>query len=604
MAGEFVQHLVQSGDLEEKQVEKLENKAEAEDTTVEGLILDEGIMEERDLFEKKSDFLNIPIKRVYPNKIPNRILRTISRKAAEHYKMIPINKEGNTLEVGMINPHDFSSRAALDFIARENNLEIERFLLLPSDFEAIIRKYRSLGKEIEAAVQELEEEREKGKGVEERGGKEEKVREKAPISKIVSVILRRGVEGRASDIHIEPFAKRVRVRFRVDGVLYSSLFFEKNMLPSMISRVKVLSDLRIDETRIPQDGRFHTKIAGRTIDFRVATFPTSEGEKVALRVLDPKNAIKEMSKLGLEGKNLRRLQESKDLPFGSMVFCGPTGCGKTTTQYAILRELNTEKVNIVSLENPVEYQIKGINQSQVKPEIGYDFASGLRQVVRQDPDIIMVGEVRDRETASLVTHAALTGHLVLFTLHTNDAVGSIPRLIDLGVEKFLVPATIKTMVSQRLVRKLCPYCKEKVKANKDEEDRIKEQVSKFSKEQRKNIEVPEPLYIYKPKGCPNCNNSGFKGRIGIFETLIMTENLENIILSQPSEESIREEARRQKMVTLEMDGILKVLEGTVALGEVIKTVQIKENVGEEEPEAAPQGKSEKPEEKKEKREEQ
>jgi len=295
-------------------------------------------------------------------------------------------------------------------------------------------------------------------------------------------------------------------------------------------------------------------------------------------VLDPKNAVRELPQLGFRGRNLELIKKAMKLPFGSIVFCGPTGSGKSTSQYAILRKLNTEGVNIVSLEDPVEYWIDGVNQSHVRPEIGYTFASGLRQVVRQDPDIIMVGEVRDRETAELVTHAALTGHLVLFTLHTNDAIGAIPRLIDLGVQKFLIPPSLKVIVSQRLIRKLCPYCKQKVKANKEEERIIKTEIEKLSPEEKKKIKITDPLYIYKPKGCPRCANKGTKGREGIFEALIMTRQLEEIIITAPSEGDIEEEARRQGMITLKQDGILKVLQGELALEEVLKSVEIKKEL--------------------------
>jgi len=284
---------------------------------------------------------------------------------------------------------------------------------------------------------------------------------------MVAVILRHAVEGNASDVHIEPEENQLRIRFRMDGTLYSSLFLPIHTHPSIVARIKILSNLRIDETRIPQDGRFSARINNKDIDFRVSTFPTKLGEKVAIRVLDPTEGLKTYQEIGLISTNLKLIKEAIVRPFGLILATGPTGSGKTTTLYAILQELNKPEVNIVTLEDPIEYFVKGINQSQIRPEINYDFSQGLRHVVRQDPDIIMVGEIRDEESASLATQAALTGHIVLSTLHTNNAIGIIPRLIDMKVKPFLLPATLNIGIAQRLAQRLCPYCKEKVKPNKE-----------------------------------------------------------------------------------------------------------------------------------------
>ena len=495
MSSDFIQHLIEKKLLSQSQFSNLQKESEKEGKPIEELIIDKGIISERDLFRKKSDFFQIPLRRVFSDQIPNSVLEEISEEAARHYKIIPLKREGDLLEVGMVNPEDFSSQSALDFIAKQKGVETKVYLIVPSDFNEVLKKYRALKEEVRTAIEELEKEEEIEKKPRKKATAVEKVVEEAPVSKIVAVILRHAVEGRTSDIHIEPFGDRLRVRFRVDGVLYSSLFLEKKLLPSVVSRLKVMSNLRIDETRVPQDGRFHLVIANREIDFRIATFPTAQGEKVAIRVLDPATAIKDVRQLGLEGKNLELVERAMKLPFGSLIFCGPTGCGKSTTQYAILRQLNNEGVNIVSLEDPVEYWINGVNQSQVRPEIGYTFAAGLRQVVRQDPDIIMVGEVRDRETAELVTHAALTGHLVLFTLHTNNAVGAIPRLVDLGVERFLIPPTVKLIISQRLIRKLCPDCKQKVLANKEEERIIREEWERLPESEKESKNSSPFIYL-------------------------------------------------------------------------------------------------------------
>jgi type IV pilus assembly protein PilB len=309
--------------------------------------------------------------------------------------------------------------------------------------------------------------------------------------------------------------------------------------------------------------------------------PTAQGEKIVLRILDPLSTVvsKALPDLGIEGRNLKILEEAQKLPFGSMVFCGPTGSGKSTSQYAILQNLNKETVNIVTLEDPVEYWIDGINQSQIRPEIGYSFAQALRQVVRQDPDIIMVGEVRDKETADLVTHAALTGHLVLFTLHTNNAVGVIPRMIDLGVEKFLIPPTLKVIVSQRLIRRLCSECKKRVKANKEQERIIREEIEKVPEKNRKNLKIPQgAIYLYEPVGCSYCANKGTKGRIGIFEIITMSREISDLILTEPSEQKIEKLAIDEGMITIKQDGIIKAVRGFVSLDEVFKAVEIKEKI--------------------------
>jgi len=576
MTPDFLQFLVQKNLLTPQIKDEILKESEEKEKSIEEIILEKKIIKEEEYFKAKSDYLKIPLKKLEKEEIPKLPFTELPEEMVKTYKVIPLARKGSILEVGMVNPEDISASSALEFMAKRKGLDIKTFLIPLSNFREALKRYQSLKEEIQKAVEELKKREEVAR---EEKPKEEKIEayiEEAPVSKIVGVILRHAVEGGASDIHIEPYGEQFRVRFRVDGILYSSLFLDKKLLPAVVSRIKIMANLRIDETRIPQDGRFHQEIAGRKIDFRVATLPTPQGEKVAIRVLDPEKAVKSLPELGLSRRNLEIIKKAMRLPFGALVFCGPTGSGKSTTQYAILRELNTEKVNIISLEDPVEYRIKGINQSQIRPEIGYTFASGLRQILRQDPDIIMVGEVRDKETAELVTHAALTGHLVLYTIHANNAIGAIPRLLDLGVERYLIPATVKIVVSQRLVRTLCPHCKQKVKANKEERRIIEEEVEKLPESERKKVKLSDPLYIYKPKGCSECANRGTVGRIGIFEILRFTKQLEEIVLGDLSEAKLQEEARRQGMITLKQDGILKVLEGIVSLDEVLKVVELEE----------------------------
>ena len=387
---------------------------------------------------------------------------------------------------------------------------------------------------------------------------------------MVAVILRHAVEGNASDIHIEPTKKELRVRFRVDGILTTGLLLPLKIHPAIVARVKILSNLKIDETRLPQDGRFSISVGQKNIDFRVSTFPTTLGEKAALRVLDPAQGIKGLDGLGLEKRNLEVLKKAVQSPYGMILATGPTGSGKTTTLYTVLHLLNKEGVNVLTLEDPVEYFVEGINQSQVKPEIGYTFATGLRHILRQDPNIIMVGEIRDEETAALAAHAALTGHIVLSTLHTNNALGVIPRLIDLKVAPFLLPSSLSLCIAQRLARTLCPYCKKEVVANLKIREMILQEIEAMPELLRKEIKLSKPLKIHESSGCKKCRSEGYLGRIAFFEILVMTTQLKEIILKEPTESNIQKEASRQGMITLKQDGILKVLKGLTSVAEVLR----------------------------------
>jgi len=342
-----------------------------------------------------------------------------------------------------------------------------------------------------------------------------------------------------------------------------------NVHDAIISRVKIMTNMKIDEKRKPQDGRFRARIAKRDIDFRVSTFPTYYGEKVAIRILDPNIGVRTFQELGLEGRNLTIIQEGLRRPFGMVLITGPTGSGKSTTLYAMLKVLNDEKRNIVSLEDPIEYYLKGINQSQVRPEIDYTFASGLRSVLRQDPDVIMVGEIRDKETAQLAVHAALTGHLVLSTLHTNDAIGVIPRLIDMGVDPFLIPSTLVLAMGQRLVRTLCEESRKEIPVTGSVAETLKKEFAAMPESIRKESALPEKIYEALPSGtCPK----GTRGRVAVFEVLPITSELESIILKEPSESAIAGEAKRQGMITMRQDGILKVAKGIIGLEELFEVV--------------------------------
>lgn len=573
----LLKHLVEKGILDKEKAIPLEYELKESGKNEEEFLLEKDIISENDLFALKSEVQKIPLKEITAEEVPLETLELIPEETAKYYQVIPLLKKGNVLEVGMVYPEKLEAQEALKFLGRQGKFTFEVFLITPTTFNNLLKQYKTLRREMGRVLEELEVElkAEKVPGQIIGPGELERLAEEAPITKVVAVILRQGIEGGASDIHIEPTKEKVRVRFRFLGELHPSIFLPIRIHPAIVARIKILSNLKIDETRIPQDGRFTTKIEGKDIDFRVSTFPTSLGEKVAIRILDPTAGLKKFEKLGLRGRNFEVVEKAIKKPYGMILVTGPTGSGKTTTLYAILQILNKEGVNIITLEDPIEYFVEGINQSQTKSEIGYDFAMGLRHILRQDPDIIMVGEIRDAETASLATHAALTGHIVLSTLHTNNALGVIPRLIDMGIQPFLISPTLSVTLSQRLVRSLCQECKKKVKPKKEIKDVILKEIEKLPPQEKAKVKIPEPLEIWEPVGCKKCNKEGFSGRTGLYEVLEMTDRLAEIILKEPSEMKIGEEAKKQGMITMKQDGILKVLEGITTIEEILRVAEEK-----------------------------
>ncbi|MDD5145528.1 MAG: GspE/PulE family protein [Candidatus Pacebacteria bacterium] len=573
----LIQQLLKKGLLDKEKAASLEYEVKNSGKKEEEVILEKQLVSEVVLFALKGEELKIPFKEDVPaEEVSLTLLEMIPEESAKYYKMIPLVKGDDFLEVGMVYPEDLRAQEALKFLSRQGKFTCRIFLITLTTFNNLLKQYRTLRGEVKKALEELETEL-KVEKVEQTPTKPtefERLVEEAPISKVVAVILRHAVEGGASDIHIEPTRDKLRIRFRLDGVLHSSILMPLRIHPAVIARIKILSNLKIDETRIPQDGRFSTKVDDKEIDFRVSTFPTALGEKVALRILDPAEGLKSFEDLGLEGRNFKVVKEAIEKPYGLILSTGPTGSGKTTTLYAILNILNKEGVNIVTLEDPIEYFVEGINQSQIKPEIGYDFATGLRHILRQDPNIIMVGEIRDQETANLATHAALTGHIVLSTLHTNDALGVIPRLVDLGVEPFLISPTLSVALAQRLVRKLCPFCKKKVVPPKKIKDLISKELASLPLIVKKDIPFSlQDIFVFEPVGCKKCNFKGYSGRIAVFEVLSMTSQLSETILKDLSENKIFEEAKRQGMSTMIQDGILKALAGVTSIEEVLRVTK-------------------------------
>ena len=490
----LIKQLVEKGLINKEKAVSLDFQIKQSNRKEEEVLLETGLVPEQVLFALKSENLKIPLKEVDVEKIPLKTLELIPEETSKYYQMIPLQKTDKYLEIGMVYPEDLKAQEALKFLSRQGNFNYKVFLITSTTFKNLLKQYRTLKREVGQALEELETElkEEKVKVKPATVAEFERMAEEAPITKIVAVILRHAVEGNASDVHIEPTSEKLRIRFRLMGELHSSIFLPLNVHPAVVTRVKILANLKIDETRVPQDGRFSTRIDGKSVDFRVSTFPTTLGEKVAIRVLDPIVGLKKFEDLGLAGKNLEMLKKAIQKPYGLILATGPTGCGKTTTLYAILQLLNNEGVNIVTLEDPVEYFVEGVNQSQVKPEIGYDFPIGLRHVLRQDPDILMVGEVRDEETAALVIHSTLTGHIVLSTLHTSNALGVIPRLIDMGVKPYLLPPTLQLAMAQRLVRRLCPDCRKKIKPKPEIREMIMAELEGLPPAAKKNLKIAKP----------------------------------------------------------------------------------------------------------------
>src|SRR4030042_234862 len=519
----LVQQLIKKEIIDKTKAASLEFEIKNSKRKEEEVILEKGIIDEKFLFNLKSEISKIPLKEIHAEDVPLQILELIPEESIRYYKMAPLAKEDNTLEVGMVYPQDPVALEALKFLARQNKFSYRISLITPTTLNSLLKQYRTLKGEVTQALEELETEL-KVEKVEQKTIKKsemERLVEEAPVIKIVAVVIRHAVEGRASDIHIEPLRERSRVRFRVDGLLKSSIFLPSRIHSAVIARIKILSNMKLDENRVPQDGRFSTRIGNKDVDFRVSTFPTTLGEKVAIRILDPTQGLKSIEDLGLIGRNLEVVKEALGKPYGLILITGPTSSGKTTTLYAMLSRLNKEEVNVLTLEDPVEYYLDGVNQSQVRPELGFDFGKGLRHLVRQNPNILMVGEIRDPETADAAIHATLTGHIVLATLHTTNALGVVPRLIDMGVQPFLIPATLNIAAAQRLVRHLCKDGRKKITPTPEIRDSILKEIENLPPLVKKDLNIPKPLKIYEAVGCKKCKQKGFLGRTAIFEVLKM-----------------------------------------------------------------------------------
>jgi len=534
----------------------------------------------KEILKAKSAYYNFPSYELGETMPSDDVLKYISKDSAEHYKITPLAFKDNTLLVGILDPNNAQAADALQFISTKNGITFKLFIIGRKDYDNVMNAYQGISAAVGQAIDDFEDNtidekavsdsiNEVAQAVEQTKGNPSKasdsVKEDAPIIKIVAVIIRHAIEGSASDIHIENTGSQVKVRFRVDGTLHTSLMLPKKVYSGVVARIKILAKLRLDEKRKPQDGSFSAKIDNRKIDFRVSTMPSSNGEKVVIRILDKEKGVRSLEDIGFNDAHAKILRKAIKRPHGLILITGPTGSGKSTAIYALLQELDREGMNVVSLEDPVEYSIENVSQSQVMPEIGYTFAAGLRSILRQDPDVIMVGEIRDKETAQLAIQAALTGHLVLSTLHTNSSVGVIPRLIDMGVDPYLIAPTLIVSAAQRLVKRAAPDSIFEVPMDEGTKIMIEKEVADLPESMKAEFLSKDKMYEIRPS--PS-SPGGTKGRIAVCEMFEIDTEIEKVILDSPNEQDIYNAVRAKGMKTMKEDGIIKALDGKTPMQEI------------------------------------
>lgn len=566
----FENYLIEKGFITQALYDKLKAQSIQSNQSVLSVITSQRVIPGETLAKAKAAFLNIPFISFADKKVDPKILNLIPEETYIFYKFFAFEHEGNNLKVAITDPTNISALEALEFFSKKLGYVIQLYVTDDDSFNKVTRQ----GKDVEKVVGEALANIEETEKIQQKADKTEKPQlqeliQDAPISKIVDVILTNAIDGNASDIHMEPGDKSFRVRYRQDGILHVALELPKAVQTAVVSKIKILSNLKIDESRLPQDGRFHYETASKSVDLRVSILPNVNGEKVVMRILDKSTKAPTLEQLGFRGKGLYWILENMKNTHGIFLITGPTGSGKSTTLYSLLTMINTNLVNIITLEDPVEYFIPGVNQTQINPEIGLTFAAGLRSILRQDPNIIMVGEIRDKETAELAVQAALTGHLVFSTLHTNDAIGALPRLIDMGMEPFLLSASINVIEAQRLCRKICADCKHEVPLLDEIKKEFTEALKGVSEQELDGLDLKN-MKTYEGKGCEKCGDTGYKGRVAIIEVLEVDDIIQNLVLSKSSPLDIGKEAAKMGMITLKQDGIIKVLKGVTTYSEVVR----------------------------------
>lgn len=556
--------LLVQGAIDEEYAKQIKMAEVQSGRSQEEIIKSKNIVNEPALTKAKAELINVPYVDIARIPASPEALSTLPQEVATKFSSFPISVDSvsKTLNVAMANPLDLS---AIEFIEQKTGLLVKPYASEPSKIEVMISTgyATSLAKEVSEALKEVS----IGDKVKTLDATKTGLIREEKVAEIVTQILTFAIKARASDVHIEAQERSTRVRYRIDGILQEKLSIPRELHDALVSRIKILSGMKIDEKRVPQDGRFNFKSEDGEVDLRVSTLPTSWGEKVVMRLLKKSGKVPDLTELGLRGRALSNLQDAILRPHGIILITGPTGSGKTTTLYSIIQRVNTPRVNIVTLEDPIEYKIQGVNQVQINPAAGLTFASGLRSFLRQDPNIILVGEIRDQETADLAIQASLTGHLVFSTLHTNDAAGALPRLLDMGAEPYLLSSSITAIVGQRVVRKIHDDCK----IEYDPDPKVIEEMKK----------VLGPLWprdkditkLYKGKGDEECGNSGYYGRIGIFEVMPVSERIGRLLLERASNTEIDNAAKSEGMISMKQDGYLKVLEGTTTVEEVLRVAQ-------------------------------
>jgi len=557
--------LVAQGGLDANRAKQVKMAEVQSGRSQEEILTSQNLVSEDALTKAKATFYNVPFIDLISQPSDPEALNVLPQEVAERFRVYPvgIDKTAKQLRLAMADPLDLT---AIEFIEQKTNLRVKPEAAVPSKVDEYLstRYSNTLSQEVTEALKDVAGDEDKGKGITDLS-KTGFIREEK-ISEIVSHILDFAMRARASDVHIEPQEKLTRVRYRIDGILQEKLTIPHGLHDSLISRIKILCGMKIDEKRIPQDGRFNFKAGDNEVDLRVSSLPTTWGEKIVMRLLKKSGGVPALSELGLRGQGLKTLQEAILRPHGIVIICGPTGSGKTTTLYSLLSQISTSKVNVVTLEDPVEYKIAGVNQVQINPAAGLTFASGLRSFLRQDPNIILVGEIRDQETADLAIQASLTGHLVFSTLHTNDAAGALPRLLDMGAEPYLLSSSMTAIVAQRVVRKIHDKCKVAYDADPKIAEEMKVVLGNL-------WPAGKEIKFYKGQGDEDCGNTGYLGRVGIFEVLPVTEKISRLILQRAAASDIEKQAREEGMITLKQDGYLKALEGVTSVEEVLRVAQ-------------------------------
>lgn len=557
--------------LSASELKEVKEKLKADNLTLEEYLVKKHVVTEEVLYEMVAKNLNLPFIDLKNATIRKDVLLAVPEPIAQNHNIIAFDRDNDKVKVATTDPDDLQT---FEFLEKTFRTKLEVYLTTPASLREALKQYHKSLKAEFAALTHDE------KTDEAKEGDLQQLAEDLPVVRIVDTLLEYAIFERASDIHIEPAEAQVLVRYRVDGILKDAMTLPKNVQAGLVARIKILSNLKLDEHRLPQDGRFKIKTKEYEVSFRVSIIPVFDGEKIVMRLLQESSQVLTLEQLGFQKSALEALKRNIDKPHGMILVTGPTGSGKTTTLYSVLGVLNTADVNISTVEDPIEYRMPRVNQSQVNPRIGFTFAGGLRALLRQDPDIIMVGEIRDTETAEIAIHAAMTGHLVLSTLHTNDAVGTLPRLLNMGVAPFLVASTTNIIIAQRLVRKICQNCitsYQLTKSNVEDMGRQLDLPTLLKTLEREGTitgnQQMESLLFFRGKGCKQCNQEGYKGRIGIYEAFEVSPKVAELILNRASATELRKDALSQGMITMLEDGFIKAKNGITTVEEVLRVTK-------------------------------